>query len=189
MKKLNFTITFFLVLGSFFMTFPQSNAYLKSRILVEGMYSRNLGNFGNIWSKASGGYVGYSIAFPAHNLLLMRTGFIYNTLKDNNIYEDATLTMIPIEIGGRYYFTDSRLMPFFQFINGLNFVFENITNLGGETKDKTMIKYAWQIGLGVTLNLTNNFNVDVSANYQSNFYETDAMNTGFEYVVGIGLAL
>ena len=188
MKKLKFTVALSLMLGSFLMTFAQSNTYLKNRILIEGMYIRNLGNFGDIWSKASGGYVGYSIAFPEHNLLLMRTGFIYNTLKDNNTYKDATLTMIPIEIGGRYYFTDSRLMPFFQFINGLNFIFENITNLDAESVDKTMVKYAWQIGLGVTLNLTENINIDVSANYQSNFYETDAMNTGFEYVIGIGLA-
>ena len=46
-------------------------------------------------------------------------------------FSDASLTIIPIEIGGRYYFIDDRFMPFIQFMNGLNLVFEN-TNLEGE---------------------------------------------------------
>jgi opacity protein-like surface antigen len=125
---------------------------------------------------------------------MMRTGFINNKLKDDLntqedlSYEDASLTMIPIEIGGRYYFIDNMFMPFVQFMNGLNIVFEN-TNLEGESEDKTMVKYAWQVGIGLTINLIENLSVDVGANYQSNFYMTEAMNNGFEYAFGIGWAL
>ena len=188
MKKVLLVTLLLLFSGTVFSSFAQTDSYLKNRILVEGLYLRNLGNFSQVWSTAAGGYVGYSIAFPAHNLLMMRTGFISNSLRDNTEIEDASLTIIPLEIGGRYYFTDSRLMPFFQFINGLNIIFENI-NLEGEKEDKTLVKYSWQVGVGLTINLTNNFNVDVGANYQSNFYEKEAMNTGFEYVIGLGLAL
>jgi opacity protein-like surface antigen len=119
---------------------------------------------------------------------MMRTGFISNKLRDNTEIEDASLTIIPLELGGRYYFTNSRFMPFFQFINGLNILFEN-TNLEGEKEDKNLVKYAWQIGFGLTINLTDNLNIDIGANYQSNFYMKEAMNTGFEYVVGIGFTL
>jgi len=188
MKKVLLVTLLLLFSGTVFSSFAQTDSYLKNRILVEGLYLRNLGNFSQVWSTAAGGYVGYSIAFPAHNLLMMRTGFISNSLRDNTEIEDASLTIIPLEIGGRYYFTDSRLMPFFQFINGLNIIFENI-NLEGEKEDKTLVKYSWQVGVGLTINLTDNFNVDVGANYQSNFYMTEAMNTGFEYVIGLGLAL
>jgi opacity protein-like surface antigen len=188
MKKVLLVTLLLLFSGTVFSSFAQTDSYLKNRILVEGLYLRNLGNFSQVWSTAAGGYVGYSIAFPAHNLLMMRTGFISNSLRDNTEIEDASLTIIPLEIGGRYYFTDSRLMPFFQFINGLNIIFENI-NLEGEKEDKTLVKYSWQVGVGLTINLTDNFNVDVGANYQSNFYEKEAMNTGFEYVIGLGLAL
>jgi hypothetical protein len=191
MKKIFLSIIILLMAGSIFTSFAQTETYLKNRILVEGFYIRNLGNFGNVWTNASGGYIGYSIAFPDHNLLMMRTGFINNKLDDDLksqeafLYSDASLTIIPIEIGGRYYFIDDRFMPFFQFMNGLNLVFEN-TNLEGENEDKTMLKYAWQVGFGLTVNVISDLSLDISVNYQSNFYQHDAMNTGFEYAFGIG---
>ena len=174
--------------GLFLNTLGQSKNYLRNKIIVEGLYIRNLGNFSSVWSTASGGYVGYSIAFPEHNLLIFRTGLISNKLRDGVDYEDATNTIVPIEIGGRYYFINDTFMPFIQFMNGLNLFIQN-TDLEGDKEDKTMVKYAWQIGFGVTVNLMSNFSIDVGANYQSNFYFYEAMNTGFEYTFGIGYAL
>jgi len=188
MKKIILSTIIVLIAGSIFTGFAQSETFLKNRILVEGFYIRNLGNFGNVWSNASGGYIGYSFAFPDHNLLMLRTGFINNTLNDEVNYQDASLTIIPIEIGGRYYFFDDKFMPFVQFMNGLNLVFEN-TNLEGENEDKTLVKYAWQIGFGLTVNVMSSLSLDIGVNYQSNFYQHDAMNTGFEYAAGIGFAL
>jgi len=191
MKKIFLSIIIVLIAGTIFTGFGQSETYLKNRILVEGFYIRNLGNFGDVWTNASGGYIGYSIAFPDRNLLMMRTGFINNKLDDNLQskeslgFSDASLTIIPIEIGGRYYFFDDRFMPFLQFMNGLNLVFEN-TNLEGENKEKTMVKYAWQVGFGLTVNVISDLSLDIGVNYQSNFYQHDAMNTGFEYVFGMG---
>ena len=188
MKKLILITLLILFTGALVTGFAQSEKYLKNRIMLEGMYIRNLGNFGEVWSKAAGAYIGYSIAFPDHNLLMMRTGFISNSLKDGVEYQDANSTIIPLEIGGRYYFIDSRFMPFVQFMNGINILFEN-TNLEGEKENKTLVKYAWQVGFGLTINLIDNLSIDVGANYQSNFYKTEAMNTGFKYAFGIGLAL
>jgi opacity protein-like surface antigen len=192
MKKILLIIIVVVMMGSLLNGLAQSETYLKNRIILEGTYIRNLGNFGDVWSNSAGGYIGYSIAFPEHNLLMMRTGFISNTLKEEykneENYKDATSTIIPVEIGGRYYFIDNRFMPFFQFMNGLNIIFEN-TNLEGVKEDKTLVKYAWQLGIGITINLIDNLNVDLGANYQSNFYQHDAMNTGFEYAFGIGFAL
>ena len=187
MKRVLLLTMLLLFTGTIFNSFAQSEKYLKNRIMLEGMYVRNLGNFGEVWSNAAGGYIGYSIAFPEHNLLMLRTGFISNSLKDGVEYQDATSTIIPLEIGGRYYFIDSRFMPFVQFMNGINILFEN-TNLEGEKEDKTLVKYAWQVGFGLTINLIENLNIDVGTNYQSNFYKTEAMNTGFKYAFGIGLA-
>jgi hypothetical protein len=188
MKKLILITLLVLFTGALVTGFAQSEKYLKNRIMLEGMYIRNLGNFGEVWSKAAGGYIGYSFAFPDHNLLMMRTGFISNSLKDGIKYQDASSTIIPLEIGGRYYFIDSRFMPFVQFMNGINILFEN-TNLEGEKENKTLVKYDWQVGFGLTINLIDNLCIDVGANYQSNFYKTEAMNTGFKYAFGIGLAL
>ena len=169
MKKINILAIIILAAGSFVLTFSQSDSYLKNRIILEGLYLRNLGNFSEVWADASGGYVSYGIAFPEHNFLMFRVGYINNKLKDGVEYTDASLSIVPLEIGGRYYFTDSRFMPFVQFMNGLNIVSEN-TNLEGEKKDETLVKYAWQVGLGLTINIVSFLSLDVGVNYQSNFY-------------------
>ena len=188
MKKLTFVVLSFILTVLVAESFPQPDSYLKNRIIVEGMYIRNLGNFSSVWSNTAGGYLGYGIAFPDHNLLMIRTGFISNSLSDRVNYEDVSSTIIPIEIGGRYYLIDDRIMPFVKFMNGLNLVFEK-TNLEGEKEDKTLVKYAWQKGFGLTINIISNLNFDIGVNYQSNFYQHDAMNTGFEYAAGFGFAL
>jgi hypothetical protein len=188
MKKIILTITILISAAALFPGSAQSNTYLKDRIFAEGLYIRNIGNFGDVWSNASGGYVGYGMAFPDHNYLMMRTGFISNKLKDEMTNEDAYLTMIPVEVGGRYYFIDHMIMPFAQFMSGLNLVFTN-GDIVGENEAETLVKFAWQVGLGFTVNIISNTSVDAVVNYQSNFYDDDAMNTGFEYTVGIGYAI
>ena len=188
MKKINIVIVIFLAVGAFSLSFAQSDSYLKNRIIVEGLYLRNLGNFSEVWADAFGGYITYGIAYPEHSFLMFRVGYINNKLKDGVEITDASLTIVPLEIGGRYYFTDTRLMPFFQFMNGINIVSED-TNLEGEKKEETLVRYAWQVGFGLTFNIVSFLSLDLSANYQSNFYQHDAMNTGFEYALGIGFAI
>ena len=188
MKKLYIILLMIATSAILSQSFAQSDSYLKNRIIIEGTYLRNLGHFGEVWANAAGGYISYGIAFPEHNYLMFRVGYLNNTLKDGVEYNDASLSIIPLEIGGRYYFTDSRFMPFVQFMNGLNIISEN-TNLEGEMKDETLVKYAWQVGLGLTINIISFLSLDVGVNYQSNFYETEAMNTGFEYAAGIGIAI
>lgn len=194
MKKIILILIIIFTVGSIYTITAQSDSYLKNRIFVEGLYIRNLGNLGSVWSNASGGYLGYGIAFPEHNYLMMRAGVISNKLIDNYDtqesleYDDAYLTMVPVEIGGRYYFNDYIVMPFVQFMTGLNIIFES-DNLVGENEDTNLVKFAWQVGLGFTVNIIGSLSVDFGVNYQNNFYDDDAMNTGFEYTVGMGYAI
>ncbi len=188
MKKINILAIIIVIAGALSQIYSQSASYLKNRIMLEGMYARNLGHFSEVWENASGGYISYGIAFPEHNSLIFRVGYIDNKLKDGIEITDASLTIIPLEIGGRYYFTKTSFMPFFQFMNGINIVSEN-TNLEGEKKDETLVRYAWQVGFGLTFNIVSQLSIDVGVNYQSNFYEPEAMNTGFEYALGIGFAV
>jgi opacity protein-like surface antigen len=188
MKKIILILTILISTGSLYTGFAQSDSFLKNRIFAEGLYIRNLGEFGSVWSNAAGGYLGYGIAFPEHNYLMLRSGVISNKLKDDVNFEDANMTMIPVELGGRYYFNDNILMPFVQFMTGLNLVFES-ENLVGENENTTLVKYTWQVGLGLTINILSNISMDVGVNYQSNFFDNEAMNTGFEYNAGFGFAL
>jgi opacity protein-like surface antigen len=157
---------------------------LSNRIMVDGIYRRFLGEFGETWGSASGGYVSYGIAFPDHNLLVFRTGYITSKLADGVEYPDAKLDIIPVHAGGRYYFPFERVMPFFSFMTGIDVISEN-TSLDGTKAEKTHAKFAWELGFGTTLNVTGRFAVDLSANYQSDFYTHEAMATGFTYTAGV----
>ncbi len=79
-------------------------------------------------------------------------------------------------------------MPFFTFMNGLNIIFEN-TNLEGVQEDRTLIKYAWELGFGLSVSVVSNLIFDVTVNYNSHFYTTEAMMTGFTYNFGFAWAL
>lgn len=176
-------------------TFAQSENHYRHLVFVQGNYLRNLGTFGQVWSQAAGGYLGYGIYFPEHNLLMFRTGFMSHSLR-NDDNSDGSLSVVPIHIGGRYNFTNTAFIPYFQFMNGFNIVFENIT-LTGEKKDDTLLRYFWQVGIGGSLRMTENLILDLGVNYNSAFYdnnkelyhEAGAMMTGFEYSVGIGWLL
>jgi len=188
MKKFTLTLFIAATIISSANLFAQNKSYLKDRIMVEGVYKRNIGNFSSVWSDASGAYVSYGIAFPEHNLLIFRSGYISNNLRDGVNYQDASSIIVPLHIGGRYYFNNDRFMPYFTFMNGLNLVFEN-TNLEGVKEDKTLVKYAWEVGFGLSTYLFSNLIFDVSVNYNSHFYQTDAMMTGFAYDFGLAWAL
>lgn len=192
MKKIFLTIMIF---TSFYFNdyvYAQSENNLNDQILVEGNYLRNLGTFGEVWSQAAGGYVGYGMFFEDHNLLMLRTGYMVHSLREEE-ETSGSFTVIPLQVGGRYYFTNSRIMPFFQFMNGFNIIFEDMT-LEGEPSDRTLVRYFWQVGIGGTFSLSNNINIDLGINYNAAFYENNkelygkdgAMMTGFEYTIGFG---
>jgi len=183
MKSLS--IIFVLLAGVSSGLMAQQETYLTDRIMVEGFYRQNLGNFQKVWHNSVGGTVSYGIAFPDHNLLVFRTGVFSNQLQDSIDAPDASSTVIPLQIGGRYYFNDAAFMPYVSFMSGLNIVLEN-TSLEGEKEDRTLVKYAWQVGMGVTANFGAHLLVDLSANYNSDFYHTEAMMTGFTYMLGLG---
>jgi len=175
--------------------YAQSENNLDDIILIEGNYLRNLGSFSEVWSQAAGVYAGYGMFFEDHNLLMFRTGYMRHELRDEED-DNESLTVIPLQLGGRYYFANTGIMPFFQFMNGFNIIFENMT-LNGEPSDRTLVRYFWQVGIGGTLSLSENINIDLGINYNAAFYENNkelyedsgAMMTGFEYTIGFGWKL
>ena len=192
MKKILIFISIIILTNSSQLIFAQDKTDIHSLVFVQGNYLRNLGTFGNVWSHASGGYLGYGIFFPEHNLLMFRSGYMNHTLKSDNL-SDGSLSVIPVHIGGRYYFLTKGFRPFFQFMNGFNIVFESV-NLIREKKNRTLLRYIWQIGTGATIDLSERLNIDLSLNYNAAFYENNkelyheagAMMTGFEYSIGFG---
>ncbi len=196
MKKIFLCVGLFIfIIFSSERTSAQSGNHSDKVIFAQGIYLRNLGTFGQVWSQAAGGYLGYGIYFPEHNLLMFRTGFMSHTLRSEE-QMNGSLSVVPLQIGGRYNFTSTTFIPYFQFMNGFNLIFENI-DLAGEKKDRTLVRYFWEVGVGGTLSLTENLKLDLGINYNSAFYDNNkelyhasgAMMTGFEYSIGFGWLL
>ncbi|MGB5848654.1 MAG: hypothetical protein WBH40_09220 [Ignavibacteriaceae bacterium] len=182
---------------------PTESKFLSDQIIVQGLYIRTLGNFNKVWSSGTGVYVNYGMFFPDHNTLNFQTGYIDYKLNDGLDSQDESLTVIPLLIGGKYFFSDSRFMPYISFMNGINIlnqtvgfyveeIFDEEGNLIDEeihiddTKgDETLVRYAFQVGLGIMINIVSSLNLDLAVKYNSHFYQHEAMNTGFEYGFGI----
>lgn len=181
---------------------PDEAEFLSDVITVQGIYIRSLGNFGKVWANATGGYVGYGMFFPNHNMLNFQVGYLKYKLSDDLENDVADFTVIPLLIGGRYFFIDARFMPYITFMNGINIINQTIEfevevdEEGNETihiddssGDMTLVRYAFQVGFGIMINLVGSLNLDLAVKYNSNFYHTEAMNTGFEYGFGFAWAL
>ena len=83
MKKILFLLVFLIIDANITrITFAQSENHINNLVFVQGNYLRNLGTFGQVWSQAAGGYLGYGIYFPEHNLLMFRTGFMNHALRN-----------------------------------------------------------------------------------------------------------
>ncbi|MGB5893175.1 MAG: hypothetical protein WBG58_03285 [Ignavibacteriaceae bacterium] len=182
---------------------PNDAKFLSDQIIVQGLYIRTLGNFNQVWSSGTGAYVNYGMFFPDHNTLNFQIGYIDYKLRDGLDSPDGSLSVIPILIGGKYFFTDSRFMPYFSFMNGINIlnqtfafyveeIFDEEGNLIDEnihiddtSGDETLVRYAFQVGIGIMINIVSNLNVDLAVKYNSHFYQHEAMNTGFEYGFGL----
>lgn len=172
--------------------------FLSDQIIVQGLYIRTLGNFNKVWTSGSGGYVSYGMFFPDHNTLNFQIGYIDYKLQEDLDSLNGSLYVIPLLIGGKYFFIDSRFMPYFSFMNGINIVNQTISfevevdEEGNENiliddtlGDETLVRYAWQVAMGIMINVVGGLNLDLAVKYNAHFYQHEAMNTGFEYGFGL----
>jgi len=186
---------------------PTESKFLSDQIIVQGLYIRTLGNFNEVWSSGTGAYVNYGMYFPDHNTLNFQVGYIDYKLADDLDSLNGSFNVIPLLIGGKYFFTDSRFMPYVSFMNGINIISQTIAfhveeifdeegNLIDEeiqfdesSPDTRLVRYAFQVGLGIMINIVSSLNLDLEVKYNSHFYQTEAMNTGFEYGFGIAWSI
>ena len=177
---------------------PNGSQFLSDQIIVQGLYIRTLGNFNKVWSSGSGGYISYGMFFPDHNTLNFQIGYIDYKLQGDLDSLNGSLYVIPLLIGGKYFFVDSRFMPYFSFMNGINIINQTISfevevdEEGNENiliddtlGDETLVRYAWQVAMGIMINVVGGLNLDLAVKYNAHFYQHEAMNTGFEYGFGL----
>jgi len=177
---------------------PDDAEFLSDVITAQGIYIRSLGNFGKVWANGVGGYVGYGMFFARHDMLNFQVGYIKYKLSDDIENEVADFSVIPLLVGGRYFFIDDRFMPYISFMNGINIINQTVgfsvdeeENIHFEeiTDNARIVRYAFQVGMGIMINIVGNLNVDLAVKYNAHFYQHEAMNTGFEYGFGIAWSM
>jgi hypothetical protein len=148
---------------------------------VEYSYTRHLGEYEKVWGSSQSGTIAFGKKYSKHYMLYFKTGYSQTAEWENT--RDGN-SMIPILVGGKYYFDFGAFMPYFAFTNGLNVISQKYDNFGNQTDD-ILVKYAWQLGVGAYVHLSRNFAVNTTVSYNSSFYYIDAQMTGFNYAGGI----
>lgn len=158
---------------------------VRSFVSVQGTYVRHLGEFSSTWSHTTGVYVSYGLQFPGNYILNFKSGYLTLHNRDGiNFPENSGSTIVPLLVGGKYFFDLNRVQPYLSFNNGINLIFQKV-DLNGQRDEKTLVKYYWQAGIGSFVRIYKNLKLDLSVNLNSHFYQDDAMMTGFEYMIGI----
>lgn len=148
---------------------------------AEYSYTRHLGEYEKVWGSSQTGAISFGKKFEEHYMLYFKTGYSKTSEWKN---EREGNSMIPLLIGGKYYFDLGNFMPYFAFTNGFNVISQKYDNFGGETDDM-LVKYAWQLGTGAYYVFGKSFALNGTVSYNSSFYYIEAQMTGFVYSGGM----
>jgi opacity protein-like surface antigen len=160
-------------------------------VTLQVMGINSIGEFKNNWESAAGAYIGIGIIYSDHAALILQTGFIDFKVNENSEYtEDPVFSIIPIMIGGRYYVLLDRFRPYFLAMNGINIISQKYTD-GDTSVDETRVHYNFQVGLGLSILIAGNVQIDAAFKYNSHLFEpsTPYNITGLEYSIGLNWQL
>lgn len=144
-------------------------------------YTRHLGEYEKVWGSSQAATLSFGKKYEKNWMFYFKTGYAKTSEWKN---ERDGNSMIPVLLGGKYYFDLGVMMPYFAFTNGFNVISQKYDNFGGQTDD-ILVKYAWELGAGTYVNFTKNFALNATVSYNSSFYYIDAQMTGFVYSGGL----
>ncbi len=156
-------------------------------VYAEGLSISSLGEFKESWESASGFHVGYGIIYSDKGSLVLQTGYMdFKANEDGGVEEGSTFSVIPVQVGGRYYITLDRFRPFLFAMNGFNIIQQDWAT-PDTSLNKTSWQYNFQVGLGLDVLLFSDLQIELAAKYNSHLLEpTIPYNiTGLEYSVGL----
>lgn len=166
---------------------------LSSFVLIEGIYTRALGNLSPTFPSAAGGYIAYGYYFPEQIVAMLKVGYSGYQVSDNATPSGQKLSAVHLLAGPRYYFSTNGLMPFIFLNVGLNFVTTKI-DVGYFQSDRTSTQFGWQFGFGTAMQVAGPVGLEAQAKYNAHFLyhegSTEGLEglgnmTGFEYGLGV----
>lgn len=172
----------------------------ESVVSIRGTAIKNIGEIKDMWETGSAIYASYeNISHINQFSYLFQLGYINFSENPDYKFEgnDASFFMIPIQIGGRYYFTLKTFRPFLMAMSGLNiysskYPLEPATDPDKEDLyDGTTVKVNFQVGLGIAIKLFSNLQLEILGNYNSHILNasTHYNITGLEFGAGLNWTL
>jgi len=154
---------------------------------AQGIAIHSLVHFKDHWKDASGFFVTYGSISSNHWSLIFQTGYIsFNANDDARFSGDEHFTMIPLQIGTRYYLSLNRVRPFLLAMNGINIISQKYTT-ENETVDETRYHYNFQVGLGLGIMLFSNLEIEGQAKYNSHLLEPSLPYNATSLEYGVAL--
>lgn len=167
------TVIFLFIILLSVSSFAQNQAGIE----VKGGAFLPQGDMGDMYKTGFGGTAGITYALSERFQLSGSAGYISFSF-DNSIFDgtpiegtevDATLNLIPIMAGARYFFSSSDFKPYANINLGLHiFSFSgDDTNVENESETKT----GWAIGVGFLIKAGNKMHVDINAGFNGTALE------------------
>ena len=187
MKKTLYILLLFLASNSF----AQNNEEVKSVVSLTARAITPIGIFSENWNTGGGLYLSYGWEYSNEWGVQFQTGYNRYRLESESQYSDTPkLSMWAFQIGGRHYFLRESIKPFVTVLSGVNII-RLIYKTDDVKVDERDIHMNFQMGGGVTVTLSNNFDIELSVLYNSHLINPSIPYnlTGFEYGFGINWIL
>ncbi len=167
--------------------FAQNNDEVKSVVSLTTRAITPIGIFSNNWNIGGGIYLSYGWEYSREWGVQFQTGYNRYRLKSNSAFTNSPkLSMWAFQIGGRHYFLKDNIRPFVTVLSGFNII--RLTyKLEDDKVDDRETHMNFQMGGGVSMVISNSFNIELSVLYNSHLINPSVPYnlTGFEYGVGI----
>ncbi len=167
--------------------FAQSSESIKKVVSLSARGITPIGIFSENWNTGGALYISYGWIYSKKWSVIFQTGYNKYRLKSASKYSDAPkLSMLPIQFGGRLYFLNGGIKPFFEAMSGINFI-RLFYKEGDTLVDERETHINFQIGGGVAFRLSNNLGIEAAAMYNSHLINPSIPYnlTGFEYGIGL----
>ena len=195
-----------LLIFALILTCTTLRAQTKFGIGVEGAYLSPTGDFGNLYKSGFGGIASLTYKVTDNIQLSFNAGysqFSFNDDQFNQMLSDfysssgttatvninSNLKIIPVILGGKYFFTSTAFRPYAALDLGLHIVSVDASSIkiNGETLDavkgQSKAATAWGLGVGCMYQIAPIINIDINAKINSNNLEvgTNFSSSGSTY--------
>jgi len=182
MKKILYIL---LILAS--NSIAQNKDEAKSVVSFAARAITPIGIFSENWDTGGGLYLSYGWEYSNEWGVQFQVGYNRYRLKSVSDYSNLPkLSMWAFLIGGRHYFLREDIKPFVTVLSGVNII-RLFYKTDEQQVDERDIHMNFQMGGGVTFRISNNFDLELSALYNSHLINPSIPYnlTGFEYGVGV----